>query len=51
LKDADLNPDKILMEDTHDLPLRARRIRQRPEDVEDSAHAQFTSHRGGVLHG
>ena len=36
---------------THKLDRRARRIRQRPEQVEDRAHPQLGPHRLRVLHG
>ncbi len=36
--------------DAEDLPIRARRVAQRPEDIEDGADAEFAARPGRVLH-
>ncbi len=50
LHDAHLDADQVGMEHPHQDVRRARRVGQRPEDVEDGAHAEFAAHRRDVLH-
>ena len=51
LQHARLDTDQIAVEYTHDLVRRTGWIGQRPQNIQDRAHAQFFSHRRRVLHG
>ena len=42
--------DQFYIKHAHDLTAGAGRVRQRPQDVEDRAHAQFAPRTDGVLH-
>src|SRR5256712_7516078 len=50
LQHADLDAHQVRMENAHRLVLRARRVGERAEDVEEGAHAELLAHRRGVLH-
>lgn len=51
LQNADLDADQIGMEDAEHLVGCAGGVGERAEDVEEGAHAEFATHRRGVLHG
>ena len=50
LQHPHLDADQVDVEHAHQLVLRAGRIGERPEDVEDGAHAELLAHRRGMLH-
>ena len=50
LQHAHLDADQVGMEHADQLVRRAGRVGERPEDVEDRAHAELLAHRRRVLH-
>src|SRR6267142_2389501 len=50
LQDPDLNPDKIRMENAHQLRPCAGGVGQRTEDVEEGPHAELAPYRRGMPH-